>query len=237
MTTMGTAFPASAAAGAKQCWEESSMNRPFHPLLTFVNLQIENSSIERLLSSEIFSSSFRDNGSVHGVSFPLNFPNTRSELNLLSVLSLLNFASGYRVPLHQATGRDAWDSIRAFALSLFITSSVGGEGDLLSAAGMQTIGEAKVAELMGVNIHVERPHETLPGVTLAELGGPLYELVQLTTAALNETGQVLVDGGYIDLGSFVLEALRESEKAQLKHNGSGADAEVLLERVSNWYQN
>lgn len=167
---------------------------------------------------------------------PLSFPSIAAELNVLSLLSLLNFASGYRVPLHEATGRGAFDSIRAFVFSLFLTSSTGGEGDLLSAKGMQNIEEGKVAELMGVadKVHVEKSHSTLPGVVVGELGGPVWEVVQLVTAVMKETGSVLVNGGYPDLGSFVLEALKEGEKAKKdKANESKADVDcdVILERV------
>ena len=164
------------------------------------------------------------------MSLPLNFPSVLAELNLLSLLSLLNFASGYRVPLHEATGRGAFDNIRAFVFSLYISSSVGAEGDLLSARGMQNITEGKVAELMNVaeKVHVEKPHATLPAVKVGELGGPLWELVQLVTKVMKETGDILVKGGYQDLGAFVLEALKEGEKARKKNED---ECDVIVERV------
>ena len=169
------------------------------------------------------------------MTLPLNFPSVAAELNLISILSLLNFASGYRVPLHQATGRGAFDSIRAFVFSLYISSSVGGEEDLLGAAGMAKITTAKVADLMGVaaKIHIEKPHPSLPSVTVGELGGPIWEVVQLITKALNETGDFLVKNRFEDLGSFVLEALKEGEKAR-STSGSAqkkTECDVILERV------
>jgi len=112
---------------------------------------------------------------------------------------------------------------------MYLTSSSDG-ADLLSAKAMQTIEAAQVAELMTLNVHVERPHETVPGVTIGELGGPLYELVKLIAVTLNETGERLVRMGYPNLGSFVAEALKGSGKA-----GSGSDGNVglgiVLERV------
>jgi hypothetical protein len=95
---------------------------------------------------------------------------------------------------------------------------------------MQDIQEQKVAELMRVSMHVERPHESIPGVTVGELGGPMHELVKLITGTLNETGLILVRAGYPDLGSFVLEALQEGEKAKSKDK-VGADVDIILERV------
>ncbi|KAG5221309.1 ATP-NAD kinase domain-containing protein [Salix suchowensis] len=92
---------------------------------------------------------------------------------------------------------------------MYLVSSTDDEGDLLSARGLKVIGTQKVAELMRVSVHVEKPHESIPGVTVGTLGGPMYDLVQLITNTLNETGRVLVDTGYPDLGSFVIEALKE----------------------------
>jgi len=189
-------------------------------------ISIRPESIHRLLLSPAFTDSYKRVSTIHGLAMPLNFPSVLAELNLLSILSLLNFASGYRLPLHVETGRGAWDSIRAFVFSLYLTSSVG-EGDLLSAKGMCAIGDAKVAELMRVNIHIERPHESLPFVTVGELGGPLYELVKLITGILNETGEILDNLGYPDLGSFVLEALKEAST----EGNADAEAEVVLERL------
>ena len=173
------------------------------------------------------------------MALPLNFSSPAAELNVLSVLSLLNFASGYRVPLHRASGRGAFDNIRAFVFSAYISSSSsstseeGGDGgDYFSARGMRAITPATVADLMRLTgaIHVERPHEAIPGVTVGELGGPVWEVVQLVARTLNETGEALAAGGYPDLGSFVLEALREGEKAR---RAGGDECEVALERVSS----
>ena len=139
------------------------------------------------------------------------------------MLSLLNFASGYRVDLHTQTKRGAWDSIRGLLFGLYI-SSVPGEEDLLSSHGLRTLQMSKIAEIMGISLHIERPHESIPGVIVGELGGPLFDLVKLITSVLNETGQILVESGYANLGLFVAEALQQG-------SGSEAAVEVILERV------
>ncbi|KAJ7251774.1 hypothetical protein B0H12DRAFT_1118846 [Mycena haematopus] len=193
------------------------------------NILIEEHAIKRLLLSPAFTSSFKRVSAYHGLAMPLNFPSPGAELNLLSILSLLNFGSGYRAPLHAETGRGAWDCMRAFAFSLYITSSVA-EDDLLSARGIQNISEATVAELMRVNVHTEKPHETLQHITIGELRGPMYDLVKLVTQVLNETGEVLVNMGYPDLGMFVLEALKEGRKA-ISDGNNHANVEVILERL------
>ncbi|KAK2467803.1 hypothetical protein APHAL10511_000098 [Amanita phalloides] len=114
--------------------------------------------------------------------------------------------------------------MRAFVLALYLESTTG-ERDLMSSKGMRTMQMVKVAELLQIDLHVEEPHETLPGVTIGKLGGPLYELVKLITDVLNETGQLLVEYGYTNLGSFVIAALEEGKKA-----GEGGK-EVVLERI------
>jgi hypothetical protein len=180
----------------------------------------------------VFTESYhRTSATTYGLPLPLKFPSPISELNLLSILALLNIASGYRVPLHRETGRGARDSIRAFVFGLYLSSAADGEGDLLSARGMQTLGEAKLAELLGVSLHTERQHETIQGLTVGQIGGPGWEIVQLLKTLLNETGKILVNGGYPNLGSFVAEALKEGQRVAFEKGDPTAASDVVLERV------
>jgi hypothetical protein len=158
---------------------------------------------------------------------PLNFPNELAELNLLCVLSLLNFGHGYRVTLHRQTSRGAWDSVRALVFAMYISGE-----DMLTAKGMESIQAQFIAELMGIQTHVERAHESIPGLMVGELGGEGYQLVKMITEVLNETGKILVQTGYRDLGTFVAEALKEGEKAAKTRGEQTADVEVVLDRVS-----
>lgn len=192
-------------------------------------MQIPPENIKRLLLSPAFTTSFKRVSNKNGLTLPLNFSSHLEELNFISVLSLLNFASGYRLDLHAQTGRGAWDSIRGLLFGLYI-SSVPGEEDLLSAQGLRTLQMSKIAEMMGISLHIERLHETIPGVTVGELGGPLYDLVKLISSVLNETGQILADSGYANLGLFVAEALQQGGKV-LNSSGSEAAVEIILERV------
>ncbi|KAF7362058.1 NAD+ kinase [Mycena venus] len=61
-------------------------------------------------------------------------------------------------------------------------------------------------------------------------GGPMYDLVKLVTRVLNETGGILVNMGYPDLGMFVLEALKEGKNA-ISDGNNHADVEIILERL------
>ncbi|KAG6813683.1 hypothetical protein H0H92_008531 [Tricholoma furcatifolium] len=192
-------------------------------------ISIKSDAINRLLLSPAFTSSFKRVSQAHALALPLKFSSPLDELNVLSILSILNFASGYRSQLHAETGRGAWDTIRAFTFSLYLSSSIDG-GDLLSAKGIAAIDAAQVAGLMGVNVHVERPHGTIPGLTIGELGGPMNELVNLVTGVLNETGKVLIDTGYPSLGAFVAEALKEGSKVKANADESH-ELETVLERL------
>lgn len=199
--------------------------------LTELELQVTEDSIKRLLFSEAFLGSFHRLAKNHGVAFPLNFPSVLSEINFIAILSLLNFASGYRAALHKQTGKGAYDNIRTLMFSLFLSSTdETSTGNLLSARGLQIITAANVAEFMQVNVHVEKPHPSIPGVILGELGGPLHELVTLIARALNETGDVLVRGGYRDLGTFVLQCFKEAE-TNGRDKGRPLDLDEVLEKV------
>ncbi|KAI9572102.1 hypothetical protein HD554DRAFT_2015910 [Boletus coccyginus] len=190
-------------------------------LREFQNIQVCGRCCEALLFSPSFLHTFKRVSGNHGLRFPLKFPSVLSELNFLSVLCLLNFASGYRVPLHEQTGRGAWDNIRALVFGMYLSCTTG-EDDLLSAKGMRTATPQRIAELMSVKIYLERPHETLPGVTVGELGGRVYDLVKLISTTLNETGEILQRSGLPDLGSFVLRSLTP------KHTGGDVTVDDVL---------
>lgn len=176
--------------------------------------------------SDTFKSSYIRLCTLPGVALPLKFASPLDELNLLSLLALLDFGASFDAPLREQTGYGASNATRALLFSMYITSN-SSEGDFLSAKGIQSLSTAKVAELMGVNVHVEKPHSTIPGVTIGELGGPLYEYVQLVTRVLNETGRILLDSGYPNLGFLVVEVLKDATSG----GKPGAAADLVIERV------
>lgn len=93
---------------------------------------------------------------------------------------------------------------------------------------MKAVNDSKIAELLAIPLHVERPHDTIPGVTIGELGGPLYGFVQLIVKVLNETGTILASSGYPNLGAFVAETLKESSRGPTQPN---ANVDFVLERL------
>ncbi|KAG6331551.1 hypothetical protein ID866_7536 [Astraeus odoratus] len=196
---------------------------------SLVNHRVTTAAINRLLYSPSFLTTFKRVSTHHGLNFPLKFPSALSEINFLSMLSLLNFASGYRVPLHQQTGRGAWDNIRALLFGLYLSSSTG-QGNLLSAKGMQTITEQQIAGLMSVNLHVEKQHSEIPGLTVGKLGGPIYDLVKLITSTLRETGAILETMGDPDLGTFVVRALKDVGTAK-RNTDPNTSVDVILSKL------
>lgn len=52
--------------------------------------------------------------------FPLNFANGNEEINFVTITQLLNFGSGFRVALHEATGRGAWDTMLFGSIGMFL---------------------------------------------------------------------------------------------------------------------
>jgi hypothetical protein len=193
-------------------------------LLADFGIEIDDEAIKRLLVSPAFTKTFERLSQDLMITLPLNFSTFSAELNVISILSLLNFASGYRIPLRNATGRGAWDTIRYLVIAMYIDSTTG-SGDLLSAKGMKAVDEQKISDLLNISIHEEKPHDSIPGVTVGQLGGPLYEMVSLIKRVLNETGSILDQHGYPDFGSFIKQAFEEGAKEP--ENA----CEIIVERV------
>lgn len=195
-----------------------SPHLPCHPL------QISPSTITPFLLSipEPFYSRL---SLSHGASsFPLQFPSPTSELNLLSLLALLNFGSAFRAPLHAFHGRGVYDTIRFFVLGCFLSSTDG--EDLLGAKKMSKMGEGEVSQLMGgLPLMVEREHETMKGIVVGEKGGRLAELVGMVVGVMNETGRILEEGGWDNLGEFVKDVLEKAKGTDEER------AEELVERL------
>ena len=172
------------------------------------------------MDSKLFAETWEKYSNFPGLALPLKFASPVDELNVLSVIALLRFRSGFDVPLREQTRYGAENAAKALVFSLYISSNTT-EGDLLSAQGLSSIEEPKVAELMGVNLMVEKPHPTITGVTVGELGGPLKPYIELVTQTLNDTGRMLVAAGYPNLGFLVAETLKIA-------NG---DVDLFLDKV------
>ncbi|GAA5828048.1 hypothetical protein JCM11251_005709 [Rhodosporidiobolus azoricus] len=152
---------------------------------------------------------------AHGVRLPLRFDSAEDELNLLSTLALLNFLSGYRVALHRLTGgRGAYSFILSLVLSAYLSSSSIGSDEpasILTTAGLVAATPASLAGLARIKTHTEKPHPTLgPAVTVGEKDEEAWEVLELLTGVLNETGKVLRQKGKESLGEWVVGELKRT---------------------------
>jgi hypothetical protein len=116
---------------------------------------------------------------------PLKYPSVAVELNVTSILAVLNVTLGYRAPLYEATGRGAHGNIRILVMVLYLSSTIE-EVDYMSARGMVALYHQKVADLMDVLKHtrVEVSYEFLLGVIVGELGAPIFESIRIIAKIL-----------------------------------------------------
>ncbi|PWN54323.1 hypothetical protein IE53DRAFT_383097 [Violaceomyces palustris] len=197
------------------------------------NIKIDQDAIESFLDT-LSKEDFDRLKSQHGVSFPLRFPSLASEVNFLAILSLLNTLSGYRVPLHKATGRGAYQNVLKLLFGLYITGADDGDpssgANSLSANGLRSISPQLVADVMQVSLHEEKAHESIPGLVVGTRGGDINEVVELIVKVCKETGERLIKAGYPSLGVLVLEAISGAEKIT-KEKGDVAGAEYFVEQI------
>jgi hypothetical protein len=192
--------------------------------------------------------------SSYSFAFPLKFDNDVDELNLIGVLALvcsgtkcrlrrmltvcsifvcqLSLSGSLDEALYRHTNRGVVDTIRAFVFSLYLSSSSSlGDDDLLSARGMQNITRERVAEHGQLSIHEEKPHPTIPAITVGGIGGPHLDFVELVTRVLRETGNVLCTNGYPNLGTFIAQALAEAEQVGRFAGAAGPDPDVVVQHL------
>lgn len=148
---------------------------------------------------------------------------------IIFMIQQLNFGTSYDATLLAAKERGAFDMMRAFVFSLYLSSTGSSDdGDLLSTDGMQNMTRDRVAQHMQLSIHVEKPHPTMPAITVGEVGGPHLEFVELVAGVLKQTGEVLKSSGYPSLGAFLWESLKEAKRVG---SDGRADVDVVVKRL------
>ncbi|GAA5859445.1 hypothetical protein JCM1840_004620 [Sporobolomyces johnsonii] len=147
----------------------------------------------------------------HGVRLPLRFDSPDDELNLLSVLALLNFLSGYRPVLHRLTSRGAYSTILSLVLSAYLASD-DPASSILSTQGMLSATPASIAALAQIQTHQEKDHPTLGSAVKVGLKDEeAWECLELIVGVLKETGEVLKKEGKGNLGQWVSEKLVQTQ--------------------------
>ncbi|KAJ2790128.1 hypothetical protein H4R20_007065 [Coemansia guatemalensis] len=146
------------------------------------------------------------NGWTHKL--PLVFDNMAQELNLISLLDLLQFGSGFRRELHEATGRGAADTIRFGCISLHISQTP------LDAKGLQALTLGDISQHFGIPLlGEERP--VVSGTTAVMMSEPsaLRPLADIILGCLQDTGRRLQRGGFASLSDFVIRICAEKPTA------------------------
>lgn len=167
----------------------------------------------------------------HGVALiPLRFESTLAQVNFVAVLALLNTLSAYRAPLHAATGQGAYQNVVRLLLGLFLGDAEAGGLGKLSAAGLAGLTTDEVASIWNVSLFEERSAAgelgSKAGVIVGKRGGSMLEPVQLIVDLCRDTGSALQRMGYPDLGSFILESLRQARTAP-----PGDALDVFIDRL------
>ncbi|KAI8644853.1 hypothetical protein BD408DRAFT_383102 [Parasitella parasitica] len=137
------------------------------------------------------------------IKMPLKFETIEDELNFITVIDLLNFGSGYRVPLHEMTGRGAFDTIRFGAMSFHIG------GKPMDAESFKNCTIFDIAETFQIPIDREVKHEKLDFVTVSE-PTVLKSFAAGLTDVLNSTGEYLKAHNYKDLAQFIMQHVRQN---------------------------
>ncbi|KAL8292927.1 hypothetical protein RQP46_000621 [Phenoliferia psychrophenolica] len=158
-----------------------------HELRLSSNIQINDAEVDAFLLGLDQAAWEKDAGlNKHGIRLPLRFDTPEEELNIICVLSLLNFLSGYREPLHRLTTRGAWSTILSLVLSAHLSSSAASSP--LSTRGMLAATPATLASLAQITTHTEKDHPTMgPVVKVGEKDLEAFEILELLSGVLNET--------------------------------------------------
>jgi hypothetical protein len=126
---------------------------------------------------------------TEGIDFPLMLDSADEIVDLTIFAALTAFGSGFRAPLHAATGAGASDTMIRGVLRFYL------EGKKPSAAVLAHARVADVAETFGIPLSVDKPvGDHLPGVTIS-VAGPLRPLAEAIQHTFATTGAVLLAAG------------------------------------------
>ncbi|KAJ2455819.1 hypothetical protein EV183_000434, partial [Coemansia sp. RSA 2336] len=146
------------------------------------------------------------NGWTHKL--PLVFDNMAQELNLIALLDLLQFGSGYRKELHKATDRGASDTIRFGCISMHISQTE------LHAKGLQALTLGDISQHFGIPLFGdERPMIQGSSAVMVSQASELRPLAECILGCLQDTGKRLELGGYSSLADFIIKMCTEKPSA------------------------
>ncbi|KAG0280418.1 hypothetical protein BGZ95_010233 [Linnemannia exigua] len=184
----------------KQCRERS-------------DIKIDQDAIVQFLNN-LTQESWDKHSVANGMSFPLRFDSLEQEVNILSLIDILNTGHGFRKELHEDSDRGAFETIVFGIMSFHISSSPTTADALSQLTGWE------VGSHFGITMQKDVPSE-LAHVTMSK-PSVASKLAGQLQGVLNETGRVLKEKKFETLGAFVIDAAK-------KANGSGEKfAEILI---------
>jgi hypothetical protein len=170
-----------------------------------------------------FAASLRDTVPPREVAqFPLQFTE-RSRVNFEVVRALLEFGSGFRLVLKQATGRGAHETMTAGLFGLFIT-----HGDI-SAATLVGQSLFDISTLFSLPLSVEEAVPgVLAGVATQFVDSPVKALAVFIHRVLGDCGRILQGRRCVDFYELIVKELRPSAAEPI-------DADRLIEMITSLF--
>ncbi|KAG0264926.1 hypothetical protein BG011_005848 [Mortierella polycephala] len=177
---------ASIFESTKQCRESS-------------NIKIDQDAIIRFLTN-LTQESWSKHSVANGMAFPLRFESLEQEINILSLIDILNTGHGFRKELHEDSDRGAFETIVFGVMSFHISSTA------IDAEGLAKLTGWEVGTHFGITMQKDVPSE-LEHVTMSK-PSVASKLAGQIQGVLNETGRILKEKKFDTLGAFVIDAAK-----------------------------
>ncbi|KAJ1860304.1 hypothetical protein LPJ73_001430 [Coemansia sp. RSA 2703] len=139
---------------------------------------------------------------------PLVFDNVAQEMNLIALVDLLQFGSGYRDELHKYCDRGASDTINFGCISLHISQTP------IDAEGLQSLTLGDVSQHFGIPLFGdERPMQKGNTAVMISEASELRPLAEIILGTLHDTGRRLKQAGFVSLADFIIKVCAEQATA------------------------
>ncbi|EGC29356.1 hypothetical protein DICPUDRAFT_51328 [Dictyostelium purpureum] len=140
------------------------------------------------------------------VIFPLNFSTPKHEVNFWFILDLINFGSGFRKELHEASKRGAYETICYGLFGMYLSQS----GNL-SANFLNKLSLNEISSFFSIPIIEE--YEMQPGIYTCR-DTPLKPLALKIQQVLKESSEVMLELGFDSFADFVWKITDPVKTAQ-----------------------
>ncbi|KAF9913436.1 hypothetical protein BX616_010032 [Lobosporangium transversale] len=166
------------------------------------HIKINRDGINKFLT-ELTQESWSKHSVANGMSFPLKFESLEQEVNILSLIDILNTGHGFRKELHEDSDRGAFETIVFGVMSFHISSTQ------TNAEGLSKLTAWEVGSHFGITMQKDVPSQ-LEHVTMSK-PSVASKLAGQIQGVLNETGNILKQKGFDTLGAFVVDAAKKSQ--------------------------